>query len=477
MTNENEQIELIPYQDNIWWELLEQTKGLDYQLAKPHGWHWFWGLDYLYNKMQDILSFDAEKMKNAAFFDVKTVQNELPDGHWLKQLDSTELKNIYDSGEHKILVETLKEIFKEGDTIVHLIDFSKLRFDNSADFSDLIFPFDVSFEHTAFSDGVVFNGAIFCRQGNFIKTQFSGDVFFNKAKFVGLGNFYEANFINGVSFNRTSFSMIANFQKAKFSEMADFFKANISRNAIFREATFATLANFGNADISGNTNFIDTHFETRAPYLHDAKIGTGILWDKNVNRWPQTRQDRDNETDSEYKNRIANNQNDYEVLVSHMQKLDKHDDEHFFFRQEMRWRRLDNKLTQHPSKKYFNWKPIEDNLNIFFFRLYEIFADYGYGIGRAFAWWAGHIVLGAVILFAIRSVDRWNMSWEDFGCSLGISLSNSHGFFFMGDRLDNCYGVFKDLPFFTAIWVTQTVFGVLLLFLFLLTLRIRFRLK
>ncbi|MCA8834172.1 MAG: hypothetical protein K8953_03715, partial [Proteobacteria bacterium] len=276
-------------------------------------------------------------------------------------------------------------------------------------------------------------------------------------------------------FDGTQFFSLTFFDSTKFYGEALFYNAKFDNSAMFKGAEFFTLAGFGKADTSGSIKFIDTHFKTRVPYFHDAKIGTGVLWDRNDKLWPQTKQD--NETDAKYKNRIANNQNDYEVLVSHMQKLDKHDDEHFFFRQEMRWRRLDSKLTQHPSKKYFNWKQIENNLNIFFFQLYYIFADYGYGIGRSFAWWAGHIVLGTVILFAIRSVDLLKMSFDDFGCSLGISLSNSHGFFFMGDRLKNCYMVFEDLPFFTAIWATQTVLGIILLFLFLLTLRIRFRLK
>ena len=463
--NTEEEIELTPAEDNRWWELLEQTKGLDYHHAKPHGWHWFWGLDYLYNQIQDILLFPPEEIENAAFFDIKAIQKELPNRHWLKKLDSTELKNLYDSEEHRVLVETLKEIFKQGETIVHLIDFSKLRFDNSADFSNLIFPCDVSFEHTNFSNDVLFNEAIFCRLGNFSKTQFSGEVFFNNAKFVGLGNFYEANFINGVSFNRTSFSMIANFQKAKFSEMADFFKVSLSRAAIFGEAKFATLANFGNADISGSINFIGAHFETRTPYFHDAKIGTGILWDTNINLWPQTKKDADNETTDNYNYRMKSNRNNYENLTSHMQKLNKKDDQHFFFRQEMRWRQ---ELAESPTSG-------------FAFRIYDVFSGYGYNIGRAFWWWVGHIALGVIVIAFIAMCGGMRFH-ESLPCAIPVSFANANPYVFFGfesSSLKDCYKILEPLApiSFAIVRAIQTVLGIALLSLVIITLRVRFRLK
>ncbi len=476
MTGENkdEEIKLTPAEDNRWWDLLEQTKGLDYQLAKPRGWHWFWGLDYLYNNpknLKDLPFFDTETIQNLPFFDVKTIQKKLPDGHWLKKLNSTELKNVYDNEEHRILVETLKEIFKQGEKIVSLIDFSKLRFDNSADFSNLIFPFAVSFEHTEFSNGVLFHGTIFCRQGNFSKTQFSGEsnvsvkIAFNDAMFFGLANFDNAKFINGVSFNGVSFLTNAHFQNTRFFEMVNFTNAKLPEIANFRDATFSSLANFRAANILGIAIFIGAHFETRTPYFHDAKIGTGILWDTNINLWPQTKKDADNETTDNYNYRMISNRNNYENLTSHMQKLNKKDDQHFFFRQEMRWRQ---ELAESPTSG-------------FAFRIYDVFSGYGYNIGRAFWWWVGHIALGVIVIAFIAMCGGMRFH-ESLPCAIPVSFANANPYVFFGfesSSLKECYKILEPLApiSFAIVKAIQTAIGIALLSLLIITLRVRFRLK
>ncbi len=475
-----EKIELIRHEDSFWCKFMQKAVELDSRDAPHSGWYWFFGIYYLYYTLPEIPRIMLDLL-----------QTDIPDNHWLKKIhdpDNPKKEDFY-AIKNAFATKNCEELFgfiadltnKHG--IPDSIDFSRLHFDSHANFNGFIFPLEVFFDYTTFSNGVFFEKAIFYHYAHFNKTQFSGEsdvsasITFNDAIFFGLANFGEANFINGVSFNGVSFLKNAHFQNASFGEIADFTNAKLPEFANFRDAIFSSLANFRNADISGIAIFIGVQFETRAPYLHDAKIGTGILWDTNINLWPQTKKDADNETDDNYNYRIRSNQNNYENLVSHMQKLNKNDDEHFFFRQEMRWRRLDNKLTQNLFKGYFNWKIIEDKPTIFLFSIYEIFADYGYGIGRAFVWWFVHIIFGAVILFAIRSVDRFNMSFDDFGCSVGISLSNSHAFFFKGDRLKDCYKTFEYLPAFNFIWGLQTITGTILIFLVLLTLRVRFRLK
>ncbi len=471
MTEEEntEEIELTPYQDNIWWELLEQTKGLDYHNATPRGWHWFWGLDYLYNKMQDILLFPPEKMKNAAFFDVKTIQEKLPDGHWLKKLDSTGLKNVYDTEEHRLLVETLKEIFKQGETIVHLIDFSKLRFDNSANFSDLIFPFDVSFEHTEFSNGVFFHDAIFCRQGNFSKTQFSGNssdpvsITFNNSIFLGKANFSEANFINGVSFNSASFPMIANFQKATFSEMADFFNARFSRVAIFGEAKFADHTSFRTAKFLGYTTFEESTFEIHAPKFYGAELNDEMFWTDI--KLPTLEKVDDTETNDDYKKRIKDNENAYENLSTKLGNQKKYRDKYFFFRQELS---CQQKLAESPTSG-------------FAFRIYGLLSGYGYNIGRAFWWWVGHMVLG-VLVIAFISMCGGMRFHESLTCAIPVSIANANPYVFFGfesSSLTACYTKLDEIASisFAAVKAIQTVIGIALLSLVIITLRVRFRLK
>ena len=568
MTEENkdEEIKLIPADDNPWYKFYLQSIVLDradegegpYGI-KPHGWHWFWGIYFLHQRMPQFRPFNLTE-----------IQKSLPDEHWLK--NATDEEDLYSSSEvpdsacqgeamralHEILQEhKIKEAPEE-------IDFSNLDFKEHIDLSRFIFPIKVSFRDSNFHksanftqaqffnsvcfDGTVFigNESFFLKKGSlfshttFQDAKFHHHVTFSSASFTEAIGFRNVKFFQGASFNDAVFSTGVRFEKAefiysgasfkktKFSNIASFAEVTFSRGAffegaefpespfyvdfsganfetggffndakflgeaifynaifggstVFRGAIFSTLAKFGKADISGSINFIDAHFKTRVPYLHDAKIGTGILWDRNDNFWPQPKQDKDNETDTKYKNRIANNQNDYEALVSHMQKLDKHDDEHFFFRQEMRWRRLENKLTRKPSKKYFNWKLIEDNLTIFFFWLYEVFADYGYGIGRAFSWWLGHIFIGAIVIAIIAWYACVGLQ-ETLFCSVSLSVANANPFVLIviedGSLID-CYNKLNKLSpmIFGAVRGIQTFIGVSLLFLLLLTLRIRFRLK
>ncbi len=560
MTKKNkEKIELTPAEDNPWYKFylqsLEFDKGDGSHDPKPRGWHWFWGIYYLHEKIPAFPKFH-----------ISMIQKNFPREHWINNINDIDdrpysgkipdpvLKDNAVSALHKFLQES-----HSVETITE-IDFSNLNFPMEVIFSNFIFPISVSFRnsnfrsvnfsrtcffsysyftHTTFHRRIVLNGNIysnttfqgaeFHRQANFGSATFSetidfrevkffqgasfrGVVFsfgahFDKAEFIhSSADFNEAKFFNQTSFKEVTFSSGAFFHNAefdkhpfdvdfsganfksgaffddvKFSGNAIFYNAIFGGSTVFRGAIFSTFAKFGKADISGSINFIDTHFKTHVPYLHDAKIGTGILWDRNDNFWPQPKQDRDNETDAEYKNRIANNQNDYEALVSNMEKLDKHDDKHFFFRQEMRWRRLENKLTQKSLKKYFNWKPIEDNLTIFFFWLYEIFADYGYGIGRAFSWWLGHIFIGAIVIAIIAWYACVGLQ-EALFCSVSLSVTNANPFVLIviedGSLID-CYNKLNKLSpmIFGAVRGIQTFIGVALLFLLLTTLRVRFRLK
>ena len=426
-----EEIKLTSPYENRWWNFYQEANELDFNKDKPHGWHWFWGLNYIYNRMGD-----------GPFFEISEIQRTLPDWHWLQKIDGSILKNIHTSKEQEELISVLENHFTEGERLSSLIDFSKLHFEESAYFTDLIFPLPVSFEYT----------------------RFSGDTAFNNVKFFRLGHFGNTHFIDRVSFNRASFPMLANFEKTIFYGAADFYKANLSRTAMFKEATFSSLANFSKADISGNANFIGTQFKTLAPYLHDAKIGTGILWDKDINLWPQIKKDADNETDGSYKYRMVSNQNNYENLTSHMKKLDKYHDEHFFFREAMRCQRQ----LEHPLIRPFYW-------------LYEKLADYGYGVGHAFCWWLGHITLG-VFVIAIIALCGGLRFHESLPCAISLSFTNANPYAFFGfdsSGLKACYTKLDMLApiSFAIVKVIQTILGVGSLFLLLNTLRIRFRLK
>ena len=154
-----------------------------------------------------------------------------------------------------------------------------------------------------------------------------------------------------------------------------------------------------------------------------------------------------------------------------MNKLEKPDDRHLFFRQEMRARRR----AEGPSiASGMNW-------------LYKFVCDYGHGLPRISALWFGHLVTGAILLFAIRVVGlpenelTRQMAYKfmhDLPQAFVISFSNAHPFFglnngFLQDTIKDWEGV----SFFNLIGASQTVMGTVLLFFLLFTIRNRFRMR
>ena len=424
MTDE-EEIELTPCQDSPWYKFMHETISCDIGAGKLNGWHWFWCLYYA-----------KHRFKN---FDLATIQNTLPDGHWIKKINDSDIasnENEYKDDIYPMVATLFEKIGKPE--IISTIDFSEILFDNDIDFSNFIFPVEVDFSNTVFSKEASFIDAIFIETASFNNAKFHEETFFGKALFFYVGNFDATSFFSNVDFSGAIFSQIAGFRGTKFF----------------------SLSEFSNTTFAGHTTFAGTKFNTYVPHFYNAKISPDTIWERDISNWPQLNKYKHNLEQEVIDVILCVNQNAYENLAYNMKTAEKYHDEHFFFRQEMRCRR-----------KLGNF------FNSLIYGFYEYLADYGYGVGRAFSWWLVHIIIGSLALFGFRFFYGINDFINDAGCALGVSLANSHGFFFMGDRLDNCYGVFKDLPFFTAIWATQTVFGIALLFLLLLTLRTRFRLK
>ena len=76
----------------------------------------------------------------------------------------------------------------------------------------------------------------------------------------------------------------------------------------------------------------------------------------------------------------------WERLELIMSRIEKPLDRHRFFRLKMRTRRREDSLFLRV-------------LN----RVFEIIADYGWGVGRAFAWWIGHWTVAGLSCLRMRS--------------------------------------------------------------------------
>ena len=433
------EIKLTHAENNHWYKFMVESAEYDRDHNKTRGYHWFWGIVYLRKIIPELPQFD-----------IQAIQDKLPSGYLINETEVPSADII-----HKALMQIdafpkLRDYInsiKYTDEISN-IDFSKLFFRDSANFSDFIFPIEVSFILSHFSKPAIFKNARFFENVNFTRTSFDG-----RANFEG------TKFYNVTAFCDTTFSFFTNFIGAIFFNTTTFSGTKFLSTVQFTNATFKHDVGFDKITTAASAIFTNTKFLNSVPTFYNAeKLYPNIIWDRDVKLWPQM---KGNKNDDDYKRKVIEDQNAYENLSSNMKKLDKYHDEHFFYRQEMRCRR---RQASYPTK-YFYW-------------LYETFSDYGYGIERALLGWFLHIVLGTFLLFAhyfFNPIGKW---YDALCCSFGVSFSNAHGFLSFHDKaLKKCNLYLDELYWFNTIWLFQTVFGILFLFLLVLTVRIRFRLK
>ena len=446
MTEENlEEIELTPAEDNHWYWLMLTTTFLD-KGQTPNGWHWFVALHCLLN------------------FDFKAEQAELPDKHPLKSkelsLEATKNTLIDIISEFKNTIK-LKKI-----GVIDIINFSQLDFLNEMDFSNFIFPLQVSFGYSNFHKSVNFTRTSFYNRSIFSDVVFSDDVYFDETEFLSGLAFQNTTFFKEVYFRRAKFLGGTVFNDAKFLDVsgcAHFNEASFSNAMFFHNTTFYGKAFFHSVKFLSYTTFENTSFKIHAPRFYGAELNDEMFWTDI--ELPKFKSIDDKETTNNYKKRIKNNQNAYENLSTKLGNQNRYRDEHFFFRQEMNCQK---ELAESYTSRFAFW-------------LYELFSDYGYRIGRAFWWWVGHIALGVLVITFIAMCGGVRYH-ENLPCAISVSFANANPYAFFGfesSSLKACYTELdKIAPIsFAIIKAIQTVLGIALLFLVVLTLRVRFRLK
>ena len=477
-----------PDESSDWLWLVEETIALDKASSLPNGWHWFWVIYHL-QKQNHIPNFDLEKIQGVIPYKNWQIAQQKEDDKQEMLVDRTHDdlagKAIYISETPTINLRKKIKEWVESLTIPNKIAKIKIfsdSIDKSIDLSNFIFPVDVDFSNVTFLEDIIFTSAVF---------------------------FENADFKNATFQTKTSpHERTANFRNTTFKKIAD-----------FRNATFWRYANFRYSIFNGRANFQQAKFELHAPRFYGAKFDNEIIFNRIT--LPEAKRDKKNEiflnpnerslnpielsTDEKekkekfefYQKKVEENESAYGTLVYLMEKQNKHHDKHLFFREEMRWQQLENHLIGKRFKidlipKKDDWcvswrrtkircKWLENYSTIVFFWLYGGLSDYGYGVGRAFMAWISHILLG---FFAIVGVVYFTACWgfqEAMFCSTSVSLSNANPFVFAiinDGKLMKCYEELNILSpmIFGIIRGSQTMFGIVLLFLLLTTLRVRFRL-
>ena len=332
----------------------------------------------------------------------------------------------------------------------HITYFNKAKFSKKVLFTDAKFHCKMCFTDVKFAENTFFENAVFFKNS-----------YFTESKFSKTASFKSTTFSENVYFDYVVFFETINFKNAVFcGETAKFRNADFKKIADFSSTTFKGYANFKDSTFGGRTSFQKTIFKYHAPRFYGAEFNNEMTFFGMI---PPKFEKNKEEGKTDYKKRIGENQNSYENTAILLEEKKKYHDQHFFFRQEMTCRR---RIERRAAIRWAFW-------------LYEKLANYGYGIDRALFWWATHIVLGVLVIATIYG----DMSFQkNLPCAISVSFANANPYAFFGFdsvQLAECYDMFNmHAPIlFAIIKVIQTIVGVGLLFLVLLTLRVRFRLN
>ena len=131
---------------------------------------------------------------------------------------------------------------------------------DSIDFDGFIFPGSAWFENCTFAGDASFNRAAFLGSARFDSAAFMGNAWFNTATFAGYTRFNSATFAGNTWLDSAVFSGSAVFNSTVFSGNALFGSANFYGSVGFNGANFSGYVSFGGASFSGGAYFRDASF-------------------------------------------------------------------------------------------------------------------------------------------------------------------------------------------------------------------------
>ena len=346
-------------------------------------------------------------------------------------------------------------------------------------FESAIFKNDAWFESAIFKDYAWFDSATFKGDAWFKSATFADDVWFKNATFEAVAWFDSATFKDRAGFESTTFEGRAGFESATFEGVATFESATFEGGVGFSSVCFEKPALFSVTQFYGNTSFNSaqikqafdlsgarfkevpdfrqTHCE-EAPLLDDVNIGSTII-----------------------KQRKSSHDPDFTVTANYRAlkrlAIQGHDHKHEveFFAEELRSKRL-------MVDKRWHWDWILSGI-------FQITSDYGRSILRPFLFWLLVVGLSATTYLLTAKQPASNVALqcvksEGWQWVSAIQLAIGKGLLFPGiaDRTlimqayDCLYGGAIPALTSTALGL-QTLVSSALLFLILLGIRNRFKLK
>jgi len=324
--------------------------------------------------------------------------------------------------------------------------FPEVQFSKSARFDRTTFKQNALFTNASFGISAVFNGAKFEKSAWFQQTKWKNKIQFHGVDFLGEVNMNGAIFDGNVWFNSCLFAKPVQLTNSRFISSASFNSAQI------RQAFDLSGVRFGEVP-----DFKQTHCE-EAPLLDDVQIASAIVEQRKFLQKPDFT--------------ISAN---YRALKRLAIQAHDHKHEVDFFAEELKTRRL------------MVYRPSDPNWWLSF--LFEELSDYGRSIVRPLMYWLGVVMLSAVHYIAMATPlapDRTTECLAGAGSQVNTAyqLAFAKGLLVPGlaDRtiVTQAYDcLFGDIIPGSATIVAsiQTLLSAILLFLLLLGIRNRFKLK
>ncbi len=232
-----------------------------------------------------------------------------------------------------------------GGAFFQQISFDNVTFSNIATFADAKFAQSTTFDGVTFSEDTEFYGTIFERPPSFANVTFSKDFRFGRSPFVrwtsirqkdsdGIPFLLEADFAGAtfsrkVCFDGQKFLGKAKFSDATFAGGASFLGTEFHDAANFSGATFRCKTDFWrsifeNAAFTSETSFIYAEFH-QPPVFHGAKLHPSTAFSPSLDIWDQ------------FENLNREGARDcFRTLKNHYKVIEAHFEANLFYALEMR---------------------------------------------------------------------------------------------------------------------------------------------
>jgi hypothetical protein len=351
-------------------------------------------------------------------------------------------------------------------------NFSRATFTQNANFSSATFTRDANFSRATFTQNANFNSATFTQDANFDSATFTQLAYFFSATFTQRADFLFATFTQAADFFSATFTQGADFFSSTFTQAADFFSATFTQDADFSSATFDgpakfVAARFGVRDETETcvpifteaafarlVSFRDADFVTHYPVLEGTEFRETVVVTAKSSHWPKAGQPL-LDVAAEGAGGVPTKEVAKDSCARLRHALGKQgmpEEEHFFFRREMKLAGAIDPWNRGFPYRLFGWA-----------------SDYGYSIARP-----ANALLALWLWIILVYIEGGGLGVFE---ALGYSFANMFKFFGL-QRIYFDYGIIRTWPAWVqVVSATQTVLSFILLFFLGLGLRTRFRLR